>query len=71
MSEQQMQQDKAESLNRLYPEDQAKVDAFTSSGINSVERKPFKPLRMVALLVVVVVGFSLLSQLIAQWAGVY
>jgi hypothetical protein len=71
MMEQQMQQDQAENQNRLYPEDQAKVDAFVSSGINSVERKPFKPLRLVALLVVVVVGFSLLSQLIAQWAGVY
>ena len=57
--------------NSLYPEDQAKVDKFVSEGINSVERKPFKPMRMVILLIVVVTGLSLLSQLIARLAGVY
>lgn len=56
---------------RLYPEDQAKVDAFLQRGVNSVERKPFRPLRLIALLIVVVTGFSLLSQGIARWAGVY
>ncbi|HEY7885339.1 MAG TPA: DUF3094 family protein [Cellvibrionaceae bacterium] len=56
---------------RLYPEDQAKVDAFVSRGINSVERKPFKPLRLVFLLVAVVTGLSLFSQLLARWAGIY
>ncbi len=57
--------------NTLYPEDQAKVDKFISEGVNSVERKPFKPIRMVILLIVVVTGLSLLSQLIARLAGVY
>lgn len=57
--------------NRLYPEDQAKVDAFLHRGVNSVERKPFKPLRLLILLIVVVVGLSLFSQLLARWAGVY
>ncbi len=33
--------------NRLYPEDQEKVDEFVSRGINSVERKPFRPLRLI------------------------
>ena len=56
---------------RLYPHDQAKVDAFLQRGVNSVERKPFRPLRLIALLIVVVTGFSLLSQGIARWAGVY
>ncbi len=56
---------------RLYPEDQAKVDAFLQRGVNSVERKPFRPLLLIALLIVVVTGFSLLSQGIARWAGVY
>ena len=57
--------------NSLYPEDQAKVDKFISTGINSVERKPFRPMLMVIMLIVVVTGFSLLSQLIARWAGIY
>ena len=59
------------NTRRLYPEDQARVDAFINSGVNSVERKPFRPVRMIILLIVVVTGFSLLSQGIALWAGIY
>ena len=51
--------------------DQAKVDAFLVRGVNSVNRKPFRPLFLIFLLMAVVVGFSLLSQGIAQWAGIY
>jgi hypothetical protein len=57
--------------NRLFPEDQAKVDEFVSRGINSVERKPFRPLRLLGLLIAVVMGLSILSQFLARWAGVY
>ena len=56
---------------KLSDADQAKVDSFLERGVNSVERKPFRPLRLSFLLVVVVAGFSLLSQGIAQWAGIY
>ena len=56
---------------RLYPEDQAKVDEFCSRGVNSVERKPFKPFRMMLLLIAVTISFSVLSQMIAKWAGIY
>lgn len=56
---------------RLKPEDQAKVDAFLERGINSVERKPFRPFRLLIILVVIVVGLSLFSQVLARWAGVY
>ena len=56
---------------RLYPEDQAKVDTFLKSGVNSVERKPFRPIIMILLLIAVVTGLSLLSQGIALWAGIY
>jgi len=59
------------SANRLYPEDQAKVDEFIKRGVNSVERKPFRPLRLLLLLVVVVMGLSLFSQVLVHWAGVY
>lgn len=57
--------------NRLNPEDQAKVDEFISKGVNSVERKPFKPIRMMLMLVVVVTALSILSQFLAKWAGIY
>ena len=57
--------------NKLSQADQANVDAFLERGVNSVERKPFRPLFLILLLMVVVAGFSLLSQLIAQWAGIY
>ena len=57
--------------NSLYPEDQKKVDEFVSRGINSVERKPFKPLRLVFMLIAVVTILSIFSQWLARWAGVY
>ena len=56
---------------RLHAEDQARVDAFLKTGVNSVERKPFRPLLMIIMLIVVVTGFSLLSQGIALWADIY
>jgi len=60
--------DKAKQLSDA---DQAKVDDFLERGVNSVERTPFRPLRLIFLLMSVVAGFSLLSQGIAQWAGIY
>ena len=59
------------SQNRLYPEDQAKVDAFVSTGVNSVKRNPFRQGRLVVVLVVIVIGLSVFSQFLARWAGVY
>lgn len=56
---------------KLHPEDQARVDGFLKRGVNSVERKPFRPLLLIILLIAVVTGFSLMSQHIARWAGVY
>ena len=56
---------------KLSDADQAKVDSFLERGVNSVERKPFRPLRLIFLLMAVVAGLSLLSQGIAQWAGIY
>ena len=60
-----------DNAKKLSEADQAKVDDFLERGVNSVERKPFRPLRLIFLLVAVVAGFSLLSQGIAQWAGIY
>ena len=57
--------------SRLYPEDQAKVDEFVSRGVNSVERKPFKPFRLLFILMTIVIFLSVFSQLLADWAGIY
>jgi len=56
---------------RLKPEDQAKVDEFLQKGVNSVERKPFRPVLLMIMLIVVVAGLSFLAQGIARMAGVY
>ncbi len=57
--------------NRLYPEDQKKVDEFITRGVNSVDRKPFRPGRLLIMLMVIVIGLSLFSQWLARWAGIY
>jgi hypothetical protein len=46
----------------LYPNDQQKVDDYLVSNVNSTERKPFRPLLLLAviafvLLVISAVGF--------------
>ena len=56
---------------KLSDADQARVDAFLERGVNSVERKPFRPLFLLFLLMAVVASFRLLSQGIAPWAGIY
>ena len=55
----------------LSQEDQNRVDGFLGRGVNSVERRPFRPVFLIVVLIAVVTGFSLLSQGIAQWAGIY
>lgn len=55
----------------LSEEDQARVDAFVSTGINAVERKPFRPIRLMLFLIVVVTSLSVMSLLLAEWVGVY
>ena len=60
-----------DDTKKLSDADQARVDAFLKRGVNSVERKPFKPLFLILLLIAVVAAFSLLSQGIAHWAGIY
>jgi len=53
----------------LSAEDQQKVDEFLRAGVNSVERKPFKPLRLMFMLLVVVTGLSIFSLLLARSYG--
>jgi len=56
---------------KLSQEDQARVDHFIRTGVNATEKKPFRPILLVVLLIAVVTGFSLLSQILARMAGVY
>ena len=71
MSEKLPEQHDRSYSNSLYPEDQKKVDEFVNRGINAVQRKPFRPLRLMIMLIVVVTALSILSQFLARWAGVY
>lgn len=71
MTDQRTDKQDASYRNRLNPEDQARVDEFTRRGINSVERKPFRPFRLLLILIAVVTTLSVFSQLLARWAGVY
>ena len=57
--------------NKLNPEDQARVDEFIKRGINSVERKPFKPLRLLGFLLVIVTALSVFSLVLARMNGIY
>lgn len=57
-------------MPELYPEDQRRVDEFVSSSVNTVERKPFKPLVLLAFIIGVLGGLTLVSYLVAVSHGV-
>ncbi len=71
MSDKQQQQPGDQPASRLNPEDQARVDEFLQRGVNSVERRPFRPFRLLLVLLAVVTGLSILSQLLARLTGIY
>ena len=72
MNEQQVHKEPDdEDERRLLPEDQERVEGFLKRGINSVERKPFRPLLLLVILVAVVAGLSVFSQWLARSAGVF
>ena len=54
---------------KLSKEDQKRVDAYLSSGFNSVNRAPFRPLRLLFLIWVVVAALGLISWYIGKQAG--
>ncbi|AOS96712.1 hypothetical protein AUP74_01252 [Microbulbifer aggregans] len=55
---------------KLSDEDQAKVDKYLHTGVNRVERKPFRPLLLLGIIVGVLTVLSLVSLLIARTKGV-
>jgi hypothetical protein len=54
----------------LSPEDQRKVDDFVKSNVNSVDRKPFRPLMLLGYLFVILAAFTCLAFFIASSHGV-
>jgi CheY-like chemotaxis protein len=57
--------------NKLYPEDQERVNQYLNAGYNDVERKPFRPLKLLFILLIVVSFFTGLSLMLAHLSGVY
>jgi len=55
--------------NKLSKEDQDRIDNYLESGFNSVERKPFRPWRLVAVIWVVVAALGYISWFIGKQAG--
>ncbi|MCV6613543.1 MAG: DUF3094 domain-containing protein [Cellvibrionaceae bacterium] len=55
---------------KLSAEDQARVDRVINSGVNSIERKPFRPWRLLLLVWLVLFALGLTSWLIARAVGV-
>ena len=55
--------------NRLSAEDQARVEQVLHSGYNRTERKPFRPLRLLGILWVIVTALWVLSWGYARYHG--
>ncbi len=51
--------------SRLNPEDQQRVSAYLSAPQHQVERQPFRPWCLLAVVLVVVIGLGLLSRLLS------
>ena len=57
-------------MPELYPEDQAKVDAFLKTNVNTVERRPFKPLKLLLVIIISLVVMTLIAFFVAPNHGV-
>lgn len=54
--------------SRLNPEDQQRVSAYLSAPQHQVERQPFRPWRLLVIVLAVVIGLGLLSRLLSTLA---
>ncbi len=54
----------------LSPEDQARVDAYLKQGYNDVERKPFRPLRLLFVLWIVVTLIGAFALAYTRYHGI-
>ena len=54
--------------SRLNPDDQKHVEEYLLLPQNQVERRPFRPWLLLAIVVIVVIGMGLLSRLLSYLA---
>ena len=52
-------------FSRLNPDDQQRVEQYLQLPQNQVERRPFRPWLLLAVVVIVVIGMGLLSRLLS------
>ncbi|WP_120996966.1 DUF3094 domain-containing protein [Stutzerimonas urumqiensis] len=52
--------------SRLSPEDQQRVDEYLSAPQHQVNRRPFRPLLLLALVLGTVIGLGLLSRVLGS-----
>ncbi len=57
-------------MPKLSPEDQERVDKYLSSNINDVERKPFRPFLLLAIIIGVMGILTLVAWVLAWFHGV-
>ena len=58
------------SHSKLTPEDQARVDSYLNRPNHQIERQPFRPWLLLAVIVAVLTVLSVMSYGIAWWHGV-
>jgi len=51
--------------SRLNPEDQQRVEEYLRTPVHTVERRPFRPWLLLAVVLTVVIGLGLLSRLLS------
>lgn len=51
--------------SRLNPEDQQRVSAYLSAPQHQVERQPFRPWRLLVIVLAIVISLGLLSRLLS------
>lgn len=52
-------------MPELFPDDQKKVDEYISSNVNSVQRSDFKPLKLLAIIILVLGVLTAVSYFVA------
>ena len=54
--------------SRLSPDDQLKVDRYLAAPQHRVERQPFRPWRLLVIVVMITIGLGVLSRLLSRLA---
>lgn len=52
--------------SRLSPDDQARVDQYLNAPEHRIERQPFRPWRLLLIILVIVIGLGILSRLLSR-----